>query len=72
MSDIPVHVQRTFEQRWAARFARPASPSAPYVHKPEKADQRLAESGEAKMQNRRTEAAGLISVASACERADVA
>ena len=72
MSDIPVHVQRRFEQRWAARFARPAPPSAPNVHRPEKADQRLAESGKAKMQTRRTEAAGLMSVAAACERGDVA
>jgi hypothetical protein len=25
MSDIPLHLQRRFEQRWAARFARPVA-----------------------------------------------
>jgi hypothetical protein len=29
MSDIPLHLQRRFEQRWAARFVRPAAPAAP-------------------------------------------
>ena len=72
MCDVPLDLQRRFEQRWAGRFARPAPPSAPHVHRPEKADQRLAESGKAKMQIRRTEAAGLMSVAAACERGDVA
>ena len=29
MCDIPLDLQRKFEQRWAARFARPAPPVAP-------------------------------------------
>jgi hypothetical protein len=29
MSDLPVHVQRRFEQRWAARFVPPVAPAAP-------------------------------------------
>jgi hypothetical protein len=29
MSDIPVHVQRSFEQRWAARLASSGASAAP-------------------------------------------
>jgi hypothetical protein len=29
MSTIPLHLQRKFEQRWAARFASPAASAAP-------------------------------------------
>ena len=29
MSDIPLHLQRRFEQRWAARFARPVVSATP-------------------------------------------
>jgi hypothetical protein len=29
MSAIPLHLQRRFEQRWAARFVRPAPSTAP-------------------------------------------
>jgi hypothetical protein len=29
MSAIPVHIQRKFEQRWAARFASRVAPAAP-------------------------------------------
>ena len=29
MSAIPLHLQRKFEQRWAARFASPAASVAP-------------------------------------------
>jgi hypothetical protein len=29
MSDIPLHLQRKFEQRWAARFASPVESRAP-------------------------------------------
>jgi hypothetical protein len=29
MSDIPLHLQRRFEQRWAARFASPAASTVP-------------------------------------------
>jgi hypothetical protein len=29
MSAIPLHLQRKFEQRWAARFAPPVAPATP-------------------------------------------
>ena len=29
MRDIPLHIQRSFEQRWAARFVPPAVSTAP-------------------------------------------
>jgi len=29
MSGIPLHLQRRFEQRWAARFVAPAASTAP-------------------------------------------
>jgi hypothetical protein len=29
MSAIPLHLQRRFEQRWAARFASPVTSAAP-------------------------------------------
>ena len=29
MSDIPVHVQRSFEQRWAAKLASSGASAAP-------------------------------------------
>ena len=29
MSIIPLHLQRQFEQRWAAQFGSPVIPSAP-------------------------------------------
>jgi hypothetical protein len=29
MSIIPLHVQRRFEQRWAARFGSPVIPAVP-------------------------------------------
>lgn len=29
MSVIPLHLQRKFEQRWAARFVAPVAPAAP-------------------------------------------
>jgi hypothetical protein len=29
MSNIPLHLQRRFEQRWAARFVAPAASTAP-------------------------------------------
>jgi hypothetical protein len=41
MSNIPLDLQRKFEQRWAARFARPVPPSVPREHMDEKLDQQL-------------------------------
>jgi hypothetical protein len=70
MSNIPLDIQRKCEQRWAARFARPVPPSAPHDHMDEKPDQQSAPSGKTKKKTRRTEAAGLMSVAAACERGD--
>ena len=32
MSGIPLHLQRSFEQRWAARFVPPAVSTAPKSH----------------------------------------
>jgi hypothetical protein len=29
MSGIPLHLQRKFERRWAARFISPAAPAVP-------------------------------------------
>ena len=29
MSEIPLHLQRRFEQRWAARFVSPVASAAP-------------------------------------------
>ena len=70
MCDIPLDLQRKFEQRWAARFARPAPPVAP-KEELEGQDQPPATRGKAKRKPRRVEAvleifiAGLKSRASA-------
>ena len=29
MPDIPLHLQRRFEQRWAAKYVAPGAPAAP-------------------------------------------
>jgi hypothetical protein len=29
MPDIPLHLQRRFEQRWAAKYVSPGAPAAP-------------------------------------------
>jgi hypothetical protein len=42
MSDIPVHLQRRFEQRWAARFVTSAESATPQKQWPEKHDQPVA------------------------------
>jgi hypothetical protein len=39
MCDIPLDLQRRFEQRWAARFSRPCPPTAPKKHELERQDQ---------------------------------
>jgi hypothetical protein len=38
MCDIPLDLQRRFEQRWAARFSRPNPPTAPKKHELERQD----------------------------------
>jgi hypothetical protein len=68
MCDIPLDFQRRFEQRWAARLARPVSSLAPRDHRHETPDQRSL--GKVKMKTRRAESAGLRSVAAVCERGD--
>ena len=42
MSDIPVHLQRRFEQRWAARFVTSAESATPRKQWPEKHDRPVA------------------------------
>jgi hypothetical protein len=61
MSNIPLDLQRKFEQRWAARFARPVPPSVPREHMDEKLDQQLVPPGKTKKKTRRAKAAGLKS-----------
>jgi hypothetical protein len=53
MSAIPLHLQRKFEQRWAARYAAPVTSAAPKSNdlkdtvnnlpRPAKAKEKLAE-----------------------------
>jgi hypothetical protein len=62
MSNIPVHLQRKFEQRWAARFARPVPPKSRNL----KGQQRqIAASAKSKEETRRVEAAGSKPLSSA-------
>jgi len=42
MCDIPLDLQRKFEQRWAARFAQPTPPVGSQKLKHEKQGQQLA------------------------------
>jgi hypothetical protein len=51
MSNIPLHLQRRFEQRWAARFGSPVNPAGPknveglagqHAPRPEKAKEKRA------------------------------
>jgi hypothetical protein len=56
---VPLDLQRKCEQRWAARFARPAPSAAPKGHQPESQNQQLATPAGAKKETGPTEAAGL-------------
>jgi hypothetical protein len=38
MSVIPLDLERRIEQRWAARFSRPAEPVTPQKYRPESQD----------------------------------
>ena len=58
MCDIPLDLQRKFEQRWASRFARPVPPVAPERHSSENQPEHLAAPVEAERKTR-VEAAGL-------------
>jgi hypothetical protein len=42
MCDIPLDLQRKFEERWAARFVRPVPPMTPKEQDLEGQDQQLA------------------------------
>jgi hypothetical protein len=61
MCDIPLDLQRKFEERWAARFVRPLPPVAP-KQEPEGQDQQLAAPAEGKRETRRVEPTGLTPV----------
>ena len=56
MADIPLDLQRRFEQRWAARFLRPAAPKKQGL---ERQDQQLTEPGKSKGKTRRTKSVGI-------------
>ena len=58
MSIIPLDLQRRYEQRWAARFARPVPPVAP-KQALEGQDQQLTPPTEGKKKTRRIEPTGL-------------
>ena len=55
MCDVPLDLERKFEQRWAARFARPVPPKKQEL---EGQDQQAAASAEPNGNTRRVEAAG--------------
>jgi hypothetical protein len=59
MCDVPRDIQRKFEQRWAARFARPVEARRPEKHQPGKQGQPLAAPLKAQRKTRRVEPAGL-------------
>jgi len=56
MANIPLDHQRRFEQRWAARFVRPAAPKKQEL---ERQDQQLTEPGKSKRKTRRTKSVGI-------------
>jgi hypothetical protein len=62
---VPLDLQRKCEQRWAARFARPAPSVAPKGHQPQSQNQQLAAPAEAEEKAGRVEAAGLGSATAA-------
>jgi hypothetical protein len=62
MSDIPLHLQRRFEQRWAARFVPPAASTAPKSIDLKRPVHNLPRIAKAKEKSRRVESAGLICV----------
>jgi hypothetical protein len=70
MSTLPLEFERRFEQRWAARLARPVPPTVPHDHRHETPGQRLAALGKVKMKTNQAESEGLRSVAAVCARGD--
>jgi hypothetical protein len=63
MSIIPLDLERTFERRWAARFA--LQPAGPQTHRPDIHRQPLAALAKPKRKTRRVEEAGLRPVTAA-------
>jgi hypothetical protein len=61
MFDVPLDLQRRFEQRWAARFVRPAQDAAFSKQQPERQSEQLVAS-KRKRKTRRVELAGLTPV----------
>ena len=47
MASVPLDLQKKCEQRWAARFSRPAEPIVALKHRIERQGQELAATGEA-------------------------
>lgn len=60
MSVIPLHFQRRFEQRWAARFFSPLASAGPKSLGLKGAFQQLAATGKSKSKTRWVESAGLV------------
>jgi len=58
MADIPLDLQRRFEQRWAARFVRTAAPKKQEL---ERQDQLLTEPGKGKRKTHRIKPVGIRS-----------
>jgi hypothetical protein len=54
---VPLDLQKKCEERWVARFARPALSAAPQRHQPESQNQQLAASANAKQITNGVEAA---------------
>jgi hypothetical protein len=62
MSIIPLHLQRKFEQRWAARFVRPVASAAPKATSLKGTATGLPSPAKEKEKPAGFEAAGLVSV----------
>jgi hypothetical protein len=58
MGNIPLDLQRRFEQRWAARFYRPNPPTAPEKQELERQDQQLATPGKGKRKTHQVKPVG--------------
>jgi hypothetical protein len=53
MSVIPLHLQRRFEQRWAARFVSPVASAAPESLGLKRRFQQFAATGKSKSKSKR-------------------
>jgi hypothetical protein len=62
MSDIPLDLQRRCEQRWAARFLRPAQDAALKKQQPQAQSEHLAAPSKRKRKARRVALAALTPV----------